>query len=54
MTAADPAPGRLLEVTGFRKYSICRTERPALEAVAPGHFVSCHRARALSLRGIGG
>ncbi len=33
---------------------ICRTERPALESVAPGHFVSCHRARELTLRGIGG
>src|SRR5437016_9248725 len=32
---------------------ICRTERPRLEAVAPGHLVSCHRARELSLRGVG-
>ncbi len=32
---------------------VCRTERPNLEAVAPGHFVRCHRARDLSLRGVG-
>jgi peptide/nickel transport system ATP-binding protein len=31
----------------------CRTETPALEPVEPGHFVSCHRARELSLRGVG-
>lgn len=32
---------------------ICRTERPKLEALAPGRLVSCHRARELSLRGVG-
>jgi peptide/nickel transport system ATP-binding protein len=31
---------------------VCRVERPKLEPVAPGHFVSCHRARELSLRGV--
>jgi peptide/nickel transport system ATP-binding protein len=31
---------------------ICRTERPKLEAIAPGRLVSCHRARELSLRGV--
>jgi peptide/nickel transport system ATP-binding protein len=31
---------------------VCRVERPKLEAVAPGHFVRCHRARELSLRGV--
>ncbi len=30
----------------------CRGESPALEPVEPGHFVACHRARELSLRGI--
>jgi peptide/nickel transport system ATP-binding protein len=34
--------------------SVCKTETPALEAVAPGHFVRCHRARELSLAGVGG
>lgn len=32
---------------------ICRTERPVLEQIAPGRLVRCHRARELSLRGIG-
>ncbi len=32
---------------------VCRTERPQLEAIAPGHLVRCHRARELSLRGVG-
>jgi peptide/nickel transport system ATP-binding protein len=32
----------------------CAREAPALEEAAPGHFVSCHRARELSLAGIGG
>ena len=32
---------------------VCRTEPPALEAIAPGHFARCHRARELTLRGVG-
>lgn len=32
---------------------VCRTERPQLEAIAPGHLVRCHRARELTLRGVG-
>jgi len=31
----------------------CRVEAPALTEIAPGHAVSCHRARELSLRGVG-
>jgi peptide/nickel transport system ATP-binding protein len=31
----------------------CRTETPELRAVAPGHFVRCHRADELHLEGIG-
>ncbi|HXF61935.1 MAG TPA: oligopeptide/dipeptide ABC transporter ATP-binding protein [Caldilineaceae bacterium] len=30
----------------------CRVETPALEEVMPDHFVSCHRARELSLSGV--
>jgi peptide/nickel transport system ATP-binding protein len=30
----------------------CRAETPALEMVAPGHLVACHRARELTLRGV--
>jgi peptide/nickel transport system ATP-binding protein len=32
----------------------CRTQPPQLEELAPNHYVSCHRARELSLPGIGG
>ncbi|MBN2115912.1 MAG: ATP-binding cassette domain-containing protein [Anaerolineales bacterium] len=32
---------------------ICRQETPAQEEIEPGHYVACHRARELSLRGIG-
>ncbi len=32
---------------------VCRTERPTLEVIAPDRLVRCHRARELSLRGVG-
>src|SRR5438105_11382642 len=32
--------------------AICREKAPVLEEIAPDHFVSCHRARELSLRGV--
>jgi oligopeptide/dipeptide ABC transporter ATP-binding protein len=32
---------------------ICASTPPALEEVAPGRLVSCHRARELTLAGIG-
>jgi len=31
---------------------VCRTESPILEEIAPRHYVSCHRARELTLRGV--
>jgi oligopeptide/dipeptide ABC transporter ATP-binding protein len=31
---------------------VCAKQPPALEELAPGHFVSCHRAHELSLPGI--
>ncbi len=31
---------------------ICRTATPALAEIAPGHFVSCHRAAELKLAGV--
>jgi peptide/nickel transport system ATP-binding protein len=31
---------------------VCRREMPVQEAIEPGHYVACHRARELSLRGI--
>ena len=32
---------------------ICRSETPVQEEIEPKHFVACHRAQELSLRGIG-
>jgi oligopeptide/dipeptide ABC transporter ATP-binding protein len=32
----------------------CRAETPALQEIAPGHAVSCHRAHELTLRGVAG
>jgi peptide/nickel transport system ATP-binding protein len=32
--------------------AVCREKAPVQEEVAPNHFVSCHRARELSLRGV--
>jgi peptide/nickel transport system ATP-binding protein len=31
---------------------VCRTETPVQEEISPRHFVSCHRARELDLRGV--
>jgi peptide/nickel transport system ATP-binding protein len=33
--------------------NVCRTQTPPWEEMAPGHFVSCHRARELQLSGVG-
>jgi len=30
----------------------CRTQAPAWEEIAPGHYAACHRARELSLAGV--
>ena len=32
--------------------AICREKSPVQEEIAPNHFVSCHRAAELSLRGV--
>jgi len=34
--------------------SVCREVAPVQEEIAPNHFVSCHRARELALRGVSG
>jgi hypothetical protein len=31
----------------------CRAVTPKLEEIVPGHFVSCHRATEITLKGIG-
>jgi oligopeptide/dipeptide ABC transporter ATP-binding protein len=50
--AANPPPGCHFHPRCSYAVDRCRAETPALEAVAPGHFVACHRARELTLRGV--
>ena len=49
---ANPPPGCHFHPRCSYAVERCRVETPALEAVAPGHFAACHRARELTLRGI--
>jgi len=51
---AHPPPGCHFHPRCPYAMPVCRTEPPTLEAIAPGHFVRCHRAHELSLRGVGG
>ena len=50
--AANPPPGCYFHPRCGYAVERCRVETPRLEPVAPGHFVACHRARELTLRGI--
>jgi peptide/nickel transport system ATP-binding protein len=50
--AANPPPGCYFHPRCSYAVERCRVETPRLEPVAPGHFVACHRARELTLRGI--
>jgi peptide/nickel transport system ATP-binding protein len=50
--AANPPPGCAFHPRCAYAVERCRAERPVLEAVEPGHFVACHRARELRLRGV--
>jgi len=52
---ADPAntpPGCHFHPRCSFAQGACREQAPVQEEVAPGHFVSCHRARELTLRGV--
>ena len=52
---ADPAntpPGCHFHPRCSYAQAICKEKAPVLEEIAPGQFVSCHRARELSLRGV--
>ncbi len=49
---SDPPPGCHFHPRCPFATEQCRTETPALQEIAPGHAVSCHRARELSLRGV--
>ena len=52
--AANPPSGCYFHPRCRYAQDVCRTETPRLEEIAPGHFVSCHRARELTLRGVSG
>src|SRR5215813_5668179 len=52
---ADPAntpPGCHFHPRCRYAHAICKEKTPVQEQVAPNHFVSCHRAKELSLRGV--
>jgi peptide/nickel transport system ATP-binding protein len=50
---ANPPSGCYFHPRCPHAVAICAKEPPVLEEQAPGHFVSCHRARELALAGIG-
>ena len=52
---ADPAntpPGCHFHPRCKYAQTICREKAPIQEEIAPNHFVSCHRAKELTLRGV--
>jgi peptide/nickel transport system ATP-binding protein len=52
---ADPAntpPGCHFHPRCSYAQTVCREKSPVQEEISPNHFVSCHRARELSLRGV--
>jgi peptide/nickel transport system ATP-binding protein len=50
---ANPPAGCYFHPRCGYAQDVCRTETPRLQEIQPGHFVSCHRAKELTLRGIG-
>jgi len=50
---ANPPPGCAFNPRCPFAVDRCRSERPALREVAPGHQTACHRAEELSLSGVG-
>ena len=51
--AANPPSGCYFHPRCRYAAGLCRTETPRLAEIQPGHFVSCHRAHELTLRGVG-
>ena len=51
--AANPPSGCYFHPRCRYALDVCRTETPRLAEIQPGHFVSCHRAKELTLRGVG-
>ncbi len=49
---ANPPSGCYFHPRCPHAVDLCRTQTPALQEISPGHFVSCHRADELKLRGV--
>ena len=49
---SNPPPGCYFHPRCTYAQEVCRTEPPILQEIAPGHLVSCHRARELTLSGV--
>ncbi len=49
---ANPPPGCYFHPRCDYATDVCRTATPPLEEIEPKHYVACHHARTLSLRGI--
>jgi peptide/nickel transport system ATP-binding protein len=49
---ANPPPGCYFHPRCRYATETCRTETPVEEEITPRHYVSCHRAREISLRGV--
>ncbi len=49
---ANPPPGCYFHPRCRYAQEICRVEGPVLHEITPEHFVSCHRAEELSLKGV--
>ena len=49
---SNPPPGCYFHPRCRYAQDICMKETPQLVEIRPGHQVSCHRAKELSLRGV--
>ncbi|MBN1221154.1 MAG: ATP-binding cassette domain-containing protein [Anaerolineae bacterium] len=49
---ANPPPGCYFHPRCDYATDVCKTDTPHLEEIEPKHYVACHHARELSLRGI--
>jgi peptide/nickel transport system ATP-binding protein len=49
---ANPPPGCYFHPRCRYATEVCRIQTPVEEEISPRHFVSCHRAREISLRGV--
>ena len=49
---ADPPTGCYFHPRCQYAQDICRTKKPVTEEIEPGHFVACHLAKELDLRGV--